>query len=152
ARIRCVRRRSVPMRSSWRTCWCAASRSDDEFRWTDRARPADGGAPDMHSREERRPCMAHRGDWMLRMAATIAALTAALAVPATGAAAGGGNRSQSTIQRGFDAAPVPLNLAGKKRSLVGQGSYLVNVVASCNDCHAGPSGQYAAGGNPFQGQ
>ena len=89
---------------------------------------------------------------MLRMAATIAALTATLALPATVAAAGGGNRSQSTIQRGFDAAPVPLNLAGKKRSLVGQGSYLINVVASCNDCHAGPSGQYAAGGNPFQGQ
>jgi hypothetical protein len=61
--------------------------------------------------------------------------------------------SDPRIRRGLEAAPVPLNMQGKDVSLVGLGSYLVNVVASCNDCHsAGPSTQYAPGGNPFFGQ
>ena len=58
----------------------------------------------------------------------------------------------SRIQRGFEIAPVPLNLHGKNRALVGLGSYLLNAVGDCNGCHAGPSGQFAAGGDPFQGQ
>ena len=57
--------------------------------------------------------------------------------------------SASTIQRGFDIAPVPLNLKGKNRALVGLGSYIVNT-GGCNDCHTNPS--YAAGGDPFAGQ
>jgi hypothetical protein len=57
------------------------------------------------------------------------------------------------IEQGFDVAPVPLNLEGKNRALVGLGSYLVNVVASCNDCHsAGTATQYAPGGNPYASQ
>ena len=53
-------------------------------------------------------------------------------------------------RRGFEIAPVPLNLRGKDRMLVGLGSYLVNAVASCNDCHsADPSTEYAPGGNPY---
>jgi hypothetical protein len=45
---------------------------------------------------------------------------------------------------------VPLNLKGRNRELVGLGSYLVNAVASCNDCHsAGPETAYAPGGNPY---
>jgi hypothetical protein len=61
--------------------------------------------------------------------------------------------SDPRIRRGLEAVPVPLNMQGKDVSLVGLGSYLVNVVASCNDCHsAGPSTQYAPGGNPFFGQ
>jgi hypothetical protein len=54
------------------------------------------------------------------------------------------------IRRGFEVAPVPLNLRGKNRDLVGLGSYIVNAVASCDDCHsAGPATQYARGGNPY---
>ena len=54
------------------------------------------------------------------------------------------------IRRGFEIAPVPLNLRGKDRQLVGLGSYIVNAVASCNDCHsADPSTEYAVGGNPY---
>lgn len=54
------------------------------------------------------------------------------------------------VQRGFEIAPVPLNLAGKDRRLVGLGSYLVNVLDHCNTCHsAGPPTQYAKGGNPY---
>lgn len=56
----------------------------------------------------------------------------------------------SQIQRGFQIAPVPLDLKGKNRALVGLGSYIVNAQAGCNDCHTHPS--YADGGDPFQGQ
>jgi len=54
------------------------------------------------------------------------------------------------VRRGLEIAPVPLSLAGKDLRLVGLGSYLVNAVASCNDCHsAGPATEYAPGGNPY---
>jgi hypothetical protein len=57
------------------------------------------------------------------------------------------------IKQGFDIAPVPLNLEGKDRELVGLGSYLVNAVAGCNDCHdAGPQSQFLSGGNPYFGE
>lgn len=56
----------------------------------------------------------------------------------------------SRVEQGFDIAPVPLDLKGKNRELVGLGSYLVNAVGGCNDCHTNPP--YAAGGDPFMGQ
>lgn len=56
---------------------------------------------------------------------------------------------ESKVQQGFAIAPVPLNLQGKNQALVGLGSYLVNAVAGCNDCHSCPS--YALGHNPFTG-
>ena len=55
--------------------------------------------------------------------------------------------TQSKIQIGFDIAPVPLNLQGKNRALVGLGSYIVNAQGSCNDCHTCPS--YVPESNPF---
>src|SRR5260370_35121661 len=68
-------------------------------------------------------------------------------------AKGGGDSQESRIKRGFEIAPVSLSLEGKDRALVGLGSYLVNAVAACNDCHdAGPQTQYEPGGNPFFGQ
>jgi hypothetical protein len=63
-----------------------------------------------------------------------------------------GNDDGSRIQRGFAIAPVPLKLAGKNRALVGLGSYFVNGTGDCGGCHAGPAGEYAEGGDPFQGQ
>jgi hypothetical protein len=42
------------------------------------------------------------------------------------------------ILRGFEIAPVKLNLAGKDWALVGLGSYLVNTTG-CNDCHTHPN-------------
>jgi hypothetical protein len=64
-----------------------------------------------------------------------------------------GDESDSRIQRGFDIAPVELNLKGKNRALVGLGSYIVNAVGECNGCHsAGPATQYLPGGNPYFGQ
>ena len=66
---------------------------------------------------------------------------------------GEGKDDASRIQRGFAIAPVPLNLAGKNRALVGLGSYIVNAQADCDGCHsAGPQTEFAPGGNPYFGQ
>lgn len=46
------------------------------------------------------------------------------------------DENDSRIEQGFDITPVPLNLEGENRALVGLGSYLVNAVAICNDCHS----------------
>jgi hypothetical protein len=60
-------------------------------------------------------------------------------------------REESRIKRGFEIAPVSLNLQGKNRALVGLGSYMVNAVGDCNGCHsAGPQTEFAPGGNPYQ--
>jgi len=59
------------------------------------------------------------------------------------------DNDESLIQRGFDIAPVELNLKGKNRALVGLGSYIVNT-GGCNDCHTNPS--YVPGGDPFNGE
>lgn len=74
--------------------------------------------------------------------------------------AGDDNESnESKIQQGLAIAPVPLNLQGKNRALVGLGSYIVNAVGDCNGCHsAGPATEFAPGGSsyfrmpPFSGQ
>jgi hypothetical protein len=58
-----------------------------------------------------------------------------------------GNDDESKIQQGFAINPVPLNMHGKNRALVGLGSYLVNAIGGCNDCHTNPS--FAPGGNPY---
>lgn len=74
-----------------------------------------------------------------------------------GALAGGkGNAAfsslgdESKIKQGFAIAPVPLNLNGKNRALVGLGSYIVNAQSGCNDCHTWPN--YEDGGDPFLGE
>lgn len=62
-------------------------------------------------------------------------------------------RDQSQIKIGYEIAPVPLDLAGKNRALVGLGSYLVNAGGDCNGCHsAGPETEFVAGQNPYFGQ
>lgn len=64
---------------------------------------------------------------------------------------GGGNHSQSSrVATGYQINPVPLNLRGKNRFLVGLGSYLVNSAGACNDCHTHPP--FAPGGDPFKGE
>jgi hypothetical protein len=65
------------------------------------------------------------------------------------------NDEGSLIHIGFKIAPVPLNLEGKNRDLVGLGSFIVNAQADCNGCHTAggpPNFNYAAGGNPYFGQ
>src|SRR5882672_5384292 len=58
--------------------------------------------------------------------------------------------SLTKIRRGFEIAPVPLNLDHKNRALVGYGSYIVNTQAGCSDCHSCPT--YEPGHNPYIGQ
>lgn len=58
--------------------------------------------------------------------------------------------ADSRMRRGFEIAPVPLDLRNKNSELVGLGSYIVNAQSGCNECHTYPS--YASGGDPFQGQ
>jgi len=67
-----------------------------------------------------------------------------------GAAASDSDQSQSRVQQGLHISPVPLNLEGKNHARVGLGSYLVNAVGSCNDCHTCPS--FTPGHNPYFGQ
>jgi hypothetical protein len=57
------------------------------------------------------------------------------------------------VKIGLAIAPVQLNTVGKDLNTVGWGSYLVNAGGDCNGCHsAGPTTQYAKGGNPYMGQ
>src|SRR5882762_8548550 len=63
------------------------------------------------------------------------------------------DRNESKIRRGFEIAPVPLNLKGKNRELVGLGGYIVNAQGDCNGCHsAGPDSEFVFGGIPYFGQ
>jgi hypothetical protein len=81
------------------------------------------------------------------------ALVAALLGPRVLAHDDDRDGDESRIRRGYEIAPVPLNLAHKNRALVGLGSYIVNAVGECNGCHsAGPETQYLPGGNPYFGQ
>lgn len=58
---------------------------------------------------------------------------------------------ESQVKRGFEIVPpgVKLNLLGKKRALVGLGSYIVNS-SGCIDCHSHPA--YSPGSDPFKGE
>jgi hypothetical protein len=59
---------------------------------------------------------------------------------------GQANPGESEVQRGLDITPVPVNLAGKNRSLVGLGSYYVNGPSDCVGCHTSNTG-FLGGGN-----
>lgn len=47
-------------------------------------------------------------------------------------------------------SPVPVDMKGKKASLVKRGSYLVNAIGGCGDCHTSPT--YKTGGDPYKGE
>src|SRR5688500_13613603 len=55
----------------------------------------------------------------------------------------------ASVQKGLAISPVPLDFAGRDRNQVGYGSYLVNAMGGCNDCHTNPN--YQADGDPFKG-
>jgi hypothetical protein len=70
--------------------------------------------------------------------------------------------SSSRVQQGFEISPVPkakLNFAGKNPVQVGLGSYLLNAMGGCSDCHSFPrflekgntAGGNPAAGDPFEG-
>jgi len=85
-----------------------------------------------------------------------AVLAAAILIGPTSARADDDNNSshggKSLSRIGLEVAEssgIHLNMRGKDREKVGLGSYLVNVVADCNGCHAPPPLEYAVGGNPY---
>jgi hypothetical protein len=89
------------------------------------------------------------------VAQTVAAMASVAVVlaftnPPTAQADDSRARGDARVERGLRIAPVPLDLKGKSRTLVGIGSYIVNAQGACNDCHTNPS--FAPGGDPFQGQ
>jgi hypothetical protein len=94
-------------------------------------------------------------DRLFKLCRVLPALISALfcglmAPPSLVLADNDGDSDVAKIRRGFQIAPVPLNLKGKDWALVGFGSYLVNAVADCNGCHsAGPATEYAPGANPY---
>jgi len=96
--------------------------------------------------------MTHRSWFLGTATAMLVALALMLAMVPKGRAAAPADDDESKIQRGLAIAPVKLNLTGKNRALVGLGSYIVNGGADCNGCHFGPAGEFADGGDPFQGQ
>jgi hypothetical protein len=64
-------------------------------------------------------------------------------------------REEAMVRRGFEVAPVPLNLERKNPRLVGLGSYIMNAVSDCNSCHTAggpPNFEFLAGHNPYFGQ
>ncbi len=58
-------------------------------------------------------------------------------------------RADARIVKGFEIAPVELNLRGRNPALVGLGSYIVNAQGGCNDCHTCPP--YVPGHDPHEG-
>lgn len=60
------------------------------------------------------------------------------------------SNDDARIRRGFEIAPVPLNMDDKDHDLVGLGSYLVNATNDCSGCHTQPT--FADGGNPYMHQ
>ena len=86
-----------------------------------------------------------------RVLLTLLAMTLSpAALQRTQADSGSNGNDESKIKRGYELAPVPLNLKGKNRALVGLGSYIVNAQGACNDCHTNPP--YSLGGDPHLGQ
>jgi hypothetical protein len=73
-----------------------------------------------------------------------------LSEPRARAQDGGDHGEQSRIQQGFAISPLPITLNGQDPALVGLGSYYVNAVSECADCHT--NNPYLPGGNPFLGQ
>jgi hypothetical protein len=85
-----------------------------------------------------------------RLAALALILMCTAVLPAQSGDATAGTSDDVRIAKGFKIAPVRLDLQGKDRNMVGLGSYLVNAVGGCNDCHTNPS--YLPGHDPFRGQ
>jgi hypothetical protein len=80
----------------------------------------------------------------------LALALSAVKVPANAEDHDRNDSDEARIHKGFQIAPVPLNMDNKDRDLVGLGSYLVNAVGDCNGCHTNPN--FAPGGDPYLGQ
>ena len=93
--------------------------------------------------------MKHRYFSPLMLIACLAAATASLAEDPAHEDSRDSSEG-SRIRIGYNISPVPVDVRGKNRALVGLGSYIVNAQSACNDCHTHPS--FAPGGDPYSGQ
>jgi hypothetical protein len=88
-------------------------------------------------------------------AAFAAIVIAGILISSSRGRADDGNNDEGKVELGFKIAPVPLNLAGRNRALVGLGSFIVNAQADCNGCHtSSPQTEFAftglvPTGNPY---
>jgi len=97
--------------------------------------------------------MKSRPYWNMKLAAGLAVCGLIAAGKLTSAGLDDANRNAAKVRKGFAIAPVALDQTGKNPDLVGYGSYLVNAVGGCPDCHsADQQSVYAPGGNPSLGQ
>jgi len=87
---------------------------------------------------------------MLLAGAAVAVGAWALLSPAPANAQTVPSYEATRVAKGLEIAPVPLDFTGKDKNQVGFGSYLVNAVGGCNDCHTNPN--YKDGSDPFKGQ
>jgi hypothetical protein len=83
-------------------------------------------------------------------AVAVIVLAGVLISPRVLASEDGDEDRDPRIERGFQISPVPLNMNGKHRALVGIGSYIVNAQGDCNGCHTNP--EFANGGDPYFGE
>jgi mono/diheme cytochrome c family protein len=85
-------------------------------------------------------------------ASTDASSTDAASTDASSTDGGDAGALSAQAQAGLAASPFTVSTAGlttAQAEQVGRGSYLVNVVSSCPDCHNSPAGGYLAGGTNF---
>ena len=103
---------------------------------------------------ERRLVLSNSGKCMLA-GAMLAVIVFFTLSPVSGAPGQGRDQqddSESRVMQGLAIAPVPLDLRGKNRALVGLGSYLVNAQGDCAACHTDVAPAFLPGGNPYLGQ
>jgi len=74
----------------------------------------------------------------------------ALVLANAGMGSSGGAPLDPRARIGLQIAPLPLNVVGKNKEMVGLGSYMLNTVGNCNDCHSVM--EYLPGHNPFLGE
>lgn len=93
------------------------------------------------------------GRQILAGAALASIIAVGLTITSPTCRAADDDHEDSKVRIGLQIAPVPLNLNGKNRALVGLGSYIMNAGSDCNSCHTlDPQHEFVPGGNPYFGE
>jgi hypothetical protein len=95
-------------------------------------------------------CMNSKANLLTNASLVVLLVTGQTALAADPEAAAALQELTRRAQIGLEISPVPLRKRGIDPQLIGLGSYLVNALGVCNDCHTHPS--YLPGGNPFFGE
>src|SRR5690349_20732136 len=93
------------------------------------------------------------GNRLAAVAALSSVILVGLALTSQTSRANREGEQDSRVRIGFQISPVPLNLHGRNRELVGLGSYIMNAASDCNSCHTMNQGAFfSPGQNPYFGQ